>query len=176
MAVPQAEAGLADLIFASGGNITVRFEGSDTPFLSAVSINGSPEFFPNHSTPIGTTIDVGAFAADTPIDVVQHVLTTGNFFHSGPGTNNIDGLAHALVTIGAGGRTFVSFEDQVGGGDLDFNDFMISLTGVRTVGTVPEPSVLAMVAAGLGILGFLGRGSGRRARGGTGATSHVTAP
>jgi hypothetical protein len=157
MAAPQAQAALGDMIFAAGGNITIRFEGSDALFSSVVSVNGSPEVFPNHTTPIGTTIDLGAFASDTPIDVVLHVLTTGNFFHSGPGAANIDGLPHALVTIGANGRTFVSFEDLVGGGDRDFNDHMFSLTNVRTVAAVPEPSVLAMMAAGLGVLGFLGR-------------------
>jgi hypothetical protein len=158
LAAPQAQAALGDSIFAAGGNITIRFEGSSALYNSTVSVNGSPEIFPNHTTPIGTTVDLGAFAASTPIDVVLHVLTTGNFFHTGPGTNNIDGLAHALVTVGADGRTFVSFEDMVGGGDRDFNDHMFSLTNVRTaVAAVPESSTLAMMAAGLGILGFLGR-------------------
>jgi hypothetical protein len=156
-AAPQAQAALGDLLFAAGGNINIRFEGSDALFSSAVSVNGSPEIFPNHSTPIGTTMDLGAFSAGTPIDVVLHVLTTNNFFHTGPGSLNIDGLPHALVTVGANGRTFVSFEDLVGGGDRDFNDHMFSLNNVRTVAAIPEPSVYAMMAAGLGVLGFLGR-------------------
>jgi hypothetical protein len=157
MAAPQAHAALGDLLFAAGGNISIRFEGSDALFNSVVSVNGSPEVFPNHTTPIGSTVDLGGFTADTPIDVVLHVLTTGALFHSGPGTANADGLAHALITLGASGRTFVSFEDLIGGGDRDFNDHMFSLSNVRTVAAVPEPSVLAMMAAGLGMLGFLGR-------------------
>src|SRR3954463_2293820 len=109
LAASQAQAGLGDSLFAAGGNINIRFEGSDALFSSTVSVNGSPEIFPNHGTPIGTQLDLGAFASGTPIDVVLHVLTTGNFFHSGPGSLNIDNMPHALVTIGANGRTFVSF-------------------------------------------------------------------
>jgi hypothetical protein len=157
LAAPQAQAALGDMIFAAGGDIDIRFEGSDAMFNSAVSVNGSPEMFPNHTTPVGTTIELGSFSPDTPIDVVLHVLTTGEFFHSGAGLNNTDGMPHAVVTVTASGRTFVSFEDMVGGGDHDFNDHMFSLSNVRTVAAVPEPSVLALMAAGLGMLGFLGR-------------------
>jgi hypothetical protein len=100
---------------------------------------------------------LGSFAEGTPIDVVLHVLTTGALFRTGPGEVNPDGLAHALVTVGDSGRTFVSFEDLVGGGDRDFNDHMFSLANVTTVPAIPEPSTYALLLAGLGVVGFLGR-------------------
>lgn len=151
---PQAHAALGDLIYASGGEVVFRFEGSDAGYSSVIRADGSPEIFPNHSTAPGTEYTVGTFAAGTLIDVVLHVLTTGAFFHAGPGALNPDGLAHAAVNT-VGNRTFVSFEDQLGGGDHDYNDHMFSFTGVSTT-PVPEPSVLALMAAGLGVLGFLG--------------------
>lgn len=157
MAAPQAHAALGDMLVAVGGRIDIRFEGSDALFNSVVSVNGSPEIFPNHTTPVGTTVDLGTFSAGTPIDVVLNVLTTGNLFHTGPGSLNPDGQPHALVTTGENGRTFVSFEDLVGGGDRDFNDHMFSLSNVAAVTAVPEPSTVAMLAAGLGVLGFLSR-------------------
>jgi hypothetical protein len=156
LAAPRAGAGLGDPLFATGGNVTIRFEGADAGFDSVLSVNGSPEIFPNHTTPVGTTIDLGSFAAGTPLDLVLHVLDTGNFFHSGPGTNNIDGLAHALVT-NVIGRTFVSFEETLGGGDRDFNDMMVSLTNVQGVAAVPEPVSLALFGIGLAGLGFARR-------------------
>jgi hypothetical protein len=157
LAAPQAQAGIGDLIFAVGGPIDIRFEGSNAMYDSMISMNGSPEMFPNHTTPIGTTAPLGSFAAGTPLDVVLHVLTTGNFFRTGSGSLNPDHLPHALVTVAANGRTFVSFEDMLGAGDRDFNDHMFSLGNVRTAAAVPEPSVTALMVAGLGVLGFLGR-------------------
>ena len=153
LAAPQAGAGLGDPLFANGGNVTIRFEGADGGFDSVLSVNGSPEFFPNHLTPIGTTLDLGSFTAGTPLDLVLHVLDTGNFFHSGLGGNNADGLAHALVSVGSG-RTFVSFEETMGGGDRDFNDSMFSLTNVRAVAAIPEPATLALLGIGLAGFGF----------------------
>jgi hypothetical protein len=155
LAAPQAQADLGEDLFAAGGNIVIRFEGSDAGFDSLISVNGSAEVFPNHTTPVGTEIDLGFFAAGTPLDIVLHVLNTGQFFHTGSGAGNSDGLPHADVRL-EGDRTFVSFEDLVGGGDRDYNDHIFSFTNIA-VGAIPEPSMLALMAAGLGVLGFVGR-------------------
>lgn len=157
LAAPAAQAALGDDLYAAGtGDIIIRFEGSNASYNSRISVNGSTEIFPNHSTAVGTEFNLGSFAAGTLLDVVLNVITTGNFFHSGSGATNVDGLAHAAVTTGLDGRTYVSFEDLVGGGDRDYNDHMFSFTNVTTtVSVVPEPSTLALSLAGLGVLGFL---------------------
>ncbi len=155
LAAPQARADLGDDLIAAGGNIVIRFEGSDAGYNSLISVNGSPEVFPNHSTPVGTEFDLGFFAAGTPLDVVLHVLNTAQFFHSGSGALNSDGQPHAFVNV-VGDRTFVSFEDLVGGGDRDYNDHMFSFTNIA-VGAIPEPSVMALMLGGLGVLGFVAR-------------------
>ena len=152
---PFAQAALGDSLFATGDNVVVRFEGSDARYDSLISVNGSTEFFPNHATLVGTEWDLGSFAAGTAIDVVLHVLNTGAMFHTGSGGANVDGIPHAMVSTDTSGRTFVSFEDIVGGGDRDYNDHMFSFIGVTTVSAVPEPSSLMLTLAGLGVLGFL---------------------
>jgi hypothetical protein len=155
LAAAPARADLGDDLYAAGGEITIRFEGSDARYNSRISVNGSPEIFANHGTAPGTELSLGEFDADTPLDVVLHVLNTSQVFHTGSGALNLDGLAHAFITV-ADGRTFVSFEDLVGGGDRDFNDHMFSLTNV-VLSPAPEPSALALMAAGLGVLGFVAR-------------------
>jgi hypothetical protein len=141
-------------LYATGGDVVLRFEGSDAGYDSLISVNGSAELFPNHSTAVGTEFNLGNFAAGTALDVVLHVLTTSQFFHTGPGALNVDGLPHAVVSL-VGGRTLVSFEDKVGGGDNDYNDHSFSFTNVG-VTAVPEPSAMALTLAGLGVLGFVG--------------------
>lgn len=156
LAAPSAQAGPGDTLYASGGDIIIRFEGSDAGYSSLISVNGPPEIFPNHSTAVGTEVNLGSFAAGTLLDIALHVLTTHTIFHTGPGALNPDGLAHANVTY-SGSRTYVSFEDIAGGGDRDYNDHMFSFLGVtNNVTPVPEPSTYAFMLAGLGVLGFLG--------------------
>ena len=82
--------------------------------------------------------------------------TTLNFFTGSP-ARNLDGLAHAraITTIALGNSylTTVGFEDLRGGGDLDYNDFMFSLTNVIDPppldAEIPLPSVLMLMGAGL---------------------------
>ena len=61
----QAGAGMGDSLVASGGNVTVRFEGQVASFDSLLSVNGGSDFFPNHGTLVGDTSDLGYFAAGT---------------------------------------------------------------------------------------------------------------
>lgn len=156
-AAPQAHAALGDSLVASGGNVVIRFEGSDAGYDSLISVNGGALVFANHATAVGTTLDLGWFAAGTPLDIVLHVVTTGDAFHTGAGGGNPDGLAHANVVYDftEPGRTFVGFEDLRGGGDRDYNDHQFSFTNIRPA--VPEPATVAMMLAGLAGVGVVAR-------------------
>jgi hypothetical protein len=157
-------AGLGDSLMAAGGEIVIRFEGTDAGYdsligVNSVEVNGQSLFFPNHTTTIDSTINLGSFAAGTLLDIALHVITpaAANIWHTGPAALNIDNVIHANVIYnykGVVGRTFVGFEDQSGGGDLDYNDHMFSFIGVTAV---PEPGPPALITVGLGTLAFVAR-------------------
>ena len=159
LAAPQAQAAIGDDLVASGGEIVIRFEGSSASFDSLISVNGSTPTFPNHSTPVGTTQSLGFFAPGTPLDIVLNVVSTGNSFHTGSGALNADGLPHANVVYNFGepGRTWIGFEDILGGGDLDYNDHEFSFTNILIRTPIPEPGTYALMFAGLGVMGFIAR-------------------
>jgi hypothetical protein len=161
---------LGDPLVAAGGDIVMRFEGTSATYESLISVNnvevnGQSLFFPNFTTPIGSTIDLGAFTAGTSLDIALHVITPGasNIWHTGAASLNIDNVIHANVIYnynGDIGRTFVGFEDQYGGGDLDHNDHMFSFTGVVT--PAPEPGTCSLMIVGLGALTFVAQRRERR--------------
>jgi DNA helicase HerA-like ATPase len=112
----------------------IRFEGTDAQLRQPDQRQRLAEVFPNHSTAVGTTLDLGFFAAGTPLDIVLDVVTTGDSLPPGPGAGNPDGLPHANViyNFGEAGRTFVGFEDILGGGDLDYDDHEFSFTNITS--------------------------------------------
>lgn len=154
-------AALGDNLVASGGTITATFQGSDAGYDSLLRVTApggydSGYFFPNHSTSVGSTFNLGSFVAGTPLDLQLYVLNTGNTWHVGSASGNADNVIHANVvydypTIGS---TFVGFEDLWGGGDYDYNDHMFIFTNVSAV---PELESYVMLIAGLGLLGFIAR-------------------
>jgi hypothetical protein len=147
----------AELI-ASGGSVVVYFAGESAGFDSVLSlispINVGP-FFPNHSTPIGTALDLGTFDAGDVLRFRMDVLSTGQSFFTGPASGNPDNVIHVGHAIWAADATIpvngvlVGFEDVLGGGDRDYNDNTFVFTNVRSETVVPEPSAIILTAAGL---------------------------
>lgn len=160
LAINLSYAGLGDSLMAAGGDIVMRFEGTSASYESLISVNsvevnGQSLFFPNFTTPAGTTLNLGSFPAGLPLDITLHVMTpsASNIWHTGAAALNLDNVIHATVIFDYNaelGRTFVGFEDQFGGGDLDYNDHMFSFTGVTAV--VPEPGLPALMLVGMGTL------------------------
>ena len=153
-------------IFGTGGNVVVDVLNADSGYNNEINLYFA---YPDLSlaTFIGidnnpASVDLGPFALGAElvfgIDNGQGNIL-GDIFVMGDTTRNPDGKNHANVENGVIGSGFieswiVGFEDLYGGGDNDFNDAYIR---VSLAAAVPEPSIIALFAAGLLGLGFARR-------------------
>lgn len=148
-------------LFANGGDVTVSYLGwqgaSYDEYLFVVSPpNGLGYFFENHTTPAGTTVDLGSFAAGTEIEFGIYVVNTGLTFYDGPGSRNVDGDVHAYMVndYGAVNTTYVGFEDEsaVTGSDFNYADEVYTFTGAQASAVPDASSTLPLVVASLAAL------------------------
>ena len=135
LAVPaQAVPITEQTLIATGGNVFVTFVSNEAGFTSELFLDGplGDEFgviFNNVTTDIGTSVDLGSFAAGTELIFKLLVKPTGDVFYTGFGDRNADGIGHAAVE-GGEGHVLVGFEDLFGGGDFDYNDLVFAFTNV----------------------------------------------
>lgn len=157
------------LFALSDGAIFVRWVGFSAGYTSRLFYQTGLEsanffLFPNRPTPdpLYQAILAGTFTAGQ--EVIFGILTNvsrGGYeaiFLTGPGSRNGDGLVHALFFDNAQQQSEakylirVGFEDLVGGGDRDYNDFIFDVSGVGTTVT-PEPGTMVLLFTGLAGLG-----------------------
>jgi len=154
---------------ANDGDVTAKFLGSDASYFNTLylssPVNGDPIFIfdRSYSDPdsisLGSLLGLGSFDAGTELVFSLYVENTDKTFFTGNGSNNPDGLAHALAVTSLTGEDYltkVGFEDLYGGGDKDYNDFRFSLTNVIDP-VVPEPRLLLLLSCGLFILTLFSR-------------------
>lgn len=155
--------GPAGQIFATGGDVVVDVLPSSSGFTNDINLYFA---FPDLtlSTFIGidnnvATVNLGPFSMGT--ELVFGILTDqNNIFVMGDASRNLDNFIHANVsaTITQAGfleSWLVGFEDLFNGGDKDFNDAIIRVN--LAAAPVPEPSIIALFAAGLIGIGIAGR-------------------
>lgn len=166
-AVPIAAPNTEGLkVFASGGEVVATFQGSTASYSNDLFLdNGDNDFtndillFNNKSTPVGTSLSLGTFAAGTELVFRLYVRNTGYSFFSGPDGRNPDGHAHARVqSAWQAGTTLVSFEDLYNG-RFDFNDLSFSFTNTQgsNLPAVPLPAAATLLLAAIGCLAIVRR-------------------
>ena len=153
------------LVVQHNGNVTATFQGSNAGYISSLYLGNTKIFTSNQAS--GATFDLGNFTAGTALNFRLEVHNTGQTFYSGSASQNIDGMAHAIVNDSFGdGETLVSFEDLLGGGDRDYNDLMFSFSNTEAVdpteidtdqtnnGLVQNPEPSTVILFGSGIMGL----------------------
>jgi hypothetical protein len=130
-------------------NVQATFLGDQQSLYTNELYLDAPTFigpvFNSKVTPVNTTASLGSHLPETALFIrnqAYYIPNPGgpasyNFgFFTGTGLLplNPDSLPHAVFTFDPDvpdGPVTVSFEDQFGGGDLDFNDAVYSFTNVR---------------------------------------------
>jgi hypothetical protein len=138
------------IVSTYGGPLQITFISKTAAFSSDLVFNGAT-LFNNQSAAPGFTTTIAGPAAGASADFSINVLTEGTTFFTGLAALNADGLVHALLILNADGSISVGFEDILGGGDLDFDDLVFSVT------EVPVPGALALMLTGLAGFGFARR-------------------
>lgn len=169
LAFPIAAPGTEGLaVLSGGGTVVATYQGNSASYSNDLylvtndGIDGNDIFvFNNHGSAVGSTVDLGSFAAGTELVFRLHVNNTGHDFYTGAASRNPENVFHARVQENwAANTTLVSFEDLYGG-PFDFNDLSFSFTNTVTTipGEVPEPASAMLLG-----LGFAGLVAARRRR------------
>ena len=147
-------------VIATGGQVIATYLGNSAGYSNDLFLNGNPLLiFNNHATPVGTTVNLGTFAAGTELVFRLHVNNTGDDFFTGLASRNVDNLFHARVQADwQPGTTLVSFEDLRGTpeGQNGYNDLSFSFSNT-SVTPVPEPETWGLMLAGLAAVAAVAR-------------------
>lgn len=112
--------------------VVVTYLGTDAGYTNELWIN-SPEsqrLAVGYRTAVGSVVELGPYPVGTELIFATMVLDTGDRFESGPGTRNVDGEVHAATTYLGDCSWKLGFEDLAGGGDRDYDDIQMMVSGV----------------------------------------------
>ncbi len=173
-AIPYATPGVANPVTytftaAATGDISAYYLGSTAGYTEYLGllINGVDSGhtgLQNHgvapATAIGDPLDFGHVNAGDVLTFYTYVLDINTTWYSNVAMNS-DGVNHVYSTSYTGpdapAGTYVAFEDLAGGGDLNYHDETFVFTNVASTPSIPEPANMALLMAGLGLVGIMAR-------------------
>jgi hypothetical protein len=156
---PIAEPGTECLtvVVAVNGPVVATYQGNSASYSNDLYLmldgGGNPGddgntandlfIFNNHTTPVGTQMNLGSFTAGTELRFRLHVNDTNFDFFTGPADRNPDDDCHARVQSNwTPNETLVSFEDLFDG-PFDYNDLSFSFSNTSSC-VDNQPPVLSV--------------------------------
>ncbi len=124
-------------VIANGGEVTVQLQPTGAGFDADIWLFG-----PGDPVLIGTNRDsslvsLGTFPAGVELRfgtiVHNDIDNADDRFYTGAACRNFDATVHAAVKTISTDTALVGFEDLRGGGDLSYNDSLLTVTGVTVV-------------------------------------------
>lgn len=129
----DCQGGLGGQLFSTGGFAQVTRLPGTADFTSDLRLTyGSNSITVATAQEIGKTVTLPKIAFKQELIFSISVRTTGETFSMGPGARNRDRLAHAVVQCLGEGRAKVRFEDNLGGGDRDYDDVQFEIKTSNT--------------------------------------------
>ncbi len=122
------QSGIGQRLVSNGGELEVELLAADAGFtIELYLMSPGPSQLIGTNRDAGRIVRIGVVPAGVELVFGIYVRETQKTYTMGPGATNPDGLPHAEVTCFGGGRSNVGFEDQLGGGDRDYNDLMCTV-------------------------------------------------
>ncbi|MCL6592061.1 MAG: carbohydrate binding domain-containing protein [Firmicutes bacterium] len=137
------------IVLSEDSDVKVQFHGGTAGYTSevwAISPQRQLLFIGNYS-PSGQTINLGRFNAGTELIFGIYVRNTGYTYLTGPGSRNPDGQVHSAIWDVGYQVWGIGFEDLYGGGDRDFDDIVLTITG-STICVLPPDNKMPVAVAG----------------------------
>jgi hypothetical protein len=124
----DCQSGIGGRLFSNGGEAEVELLAADAGFtIELYLMSPGPRRFIATNRDAGTIVKLGSLPDGVEFVFGILVRETQQTYLMGAGSGNPDGLPHDEVTCFGGGRSNVGFEDQLGGGDRDYNDLMCTV-------------------------------------------------